>query len=804
MKNARIFVVNGTVRTRPPKDPSPPLTTLPAMAIGAWGDPHMYIRVTAPDPNNRLISTQVATWGDNKDGSSGNNELLLVELQTSTDTIKVFYTNKTWSNLAKVVANVRVEYNGVSTTYTDTARVVRNPLVLNIFKMGSGVNTYLSFDISWAKINNVVKLGGAIVPILKRVADNNGRPWNGGDGLKWDGFGKALAVYGLTRSSFETGMGIMSQQEDLVLSVDESNFLDTMISSAFVQPSNIFDNTENLGENGEGNGAPVDQWDDTYNDNLAVFSSEGGLSGVVDSVLATTTTTTTTAAPTTTTTTTTTAAPTTTTTTTAAPTTTTTTAAPTTTTTASPTTTTTTTTTTAPQGLSVVSGSTSGDGTSASPYLVASDTSPSPIYEANTPGLLTVNFTTIRTGSYNCDKSGCQTGRYNESVYFDRNDGNFYEQIRTNIDNFTTSIYIGNEAFIQRASRNTLTSISYPMHKGQRLRMSQHSVFGSDSISAPDNNRQLTNARISFTPLNNPNFSISYVGTRGVIGNGTPSNPYISSTNFSSQPNERTHSFRANGDGIIALFGFKFGYTVQRVAPFDSPNIYVGGSANSFSGARALGKLDFFNFPGSLYNSIRRPNLLTGSFAVPRYNLFKVTDGQIFSFAEETNGKSGIYIQERSVDNYNFKPMFCCVPNNSSDVGIWLMNTNISQTQVEWHPSNTWNGQGTQNDPANMNSFSSGGGIINTYLLMNGTISFNYQITNNIPVTVTRSFGPGYNPNGVSYERTVLSTLANSSGSLTLSVKAFTGVNFVPNQICGKSYCTSASFKITNLVFTPS
>ena len=345
------------------------------------------------------------------------------------------------------------------------------------------------------------------------------------------------------------------------------------------------------------------------------------------------------------------------------------------------------------------------------------------------------------------------------------------------------------------------------MYKGQRLRMSQHSVLSDDNSSAPDNNRQLTNARISFTPLNNPNFSISYVGTRGVIGNGTPSDPYVSSTNFSSSPNERTHSFRANGDGIIALFGFDFSRLANNVAPFDdisnNTNIYIGGSANSFTGARALNKLDMFNFPGSPYNSIRRPNLLTGSFAVPRYNLFKVTDGQIFSFAYIVNDKSGSYIQETTVNSF-FRPMFCCVPNSSSDVGIWLMNTNTSQVQISWHPSNTWNGLGNQASPANMNSFSSGGGIINTYLLMNGTISFNYEITNNIPVTVTRSFGPGYNPNGVSYERTVLSTLANSSGSLTLSVKAFTGVNFVPSQICEKGGCTISSFKITNLVFTPS
>lgn len=278
---AKIFIVNGTPRIRP-REVSPPATSVPGMSIGAWGDPHMTIRVLGLNPSNPLISTNVAKWGDNKDGPSGNNELLLVDLQTSTDTIRVFYTNKNWTNGAKVVDNVRVVYNGVSTSYTDTTRLVRGPVTIRIVRHSSGASRRLDFEISWQRINNVIKFGGAVVPILKRVATNNGREWNGGDGVRWDGFGRALAAYGLTRSSFETGFGIQSLSEELQLLSDESNFLESMIENAFVKENNVFDGLENLGENGEGDGTPVEVWDDTYTATAAVFSSPSGLAGYVE------------------------------------------------------------------------------------------------------------------------------------------------------------------------------------------------------------------------------------------------------------------------------------------------------------------------------------------------------------------------------------------------------------------------------------------------------------------------------------------------------------------------------------------
>ena len=357
---------------------------------------------------------------------------------------------------------------------------------------------------------------------------------------------------------------------------------------------------------------------------------------------------------------------------------------------------------------------------------------------------------------------------------------------------------------LNRASRNTLTTISYPMHKGQKLRMSQHSNLEGDDRSSPDNNRQLTNARISFTPLNDSNFSISYVGTRGVIGNGTPSNPYLSSTNFSSGQNERTHSFRANGDGIVAIIGWYAGVLDQGNVPLWVPNrpgpnpsaVYINGSSNSFSGSRPLNKLDMFNFIESPYNTITRPN--------SRFNLFRVTDGQIFSFASVANNKSGSWLQETGVNNF-FRPIICCVPRDASDIGIWLMNTNVSFGQATWQPSNTWSGQGSPSSPANMNSFTEQSARhANIYMTMNGTLSFNYEITTGLPFNIYRTFAPGTVGFNAGSAQSIISTISNSSGALSLNIKAFSGINFVPLSQYDEGTVTWSSFKITNLVFSPS
>jgi hypothetical protein len=280
MKSGKFFIVNGQPKVFPPKPPSPPLSSLSAMTVGAWGDPHLYITVSSTDSKNRLSTKTIAQWGDNKPGASGNNELQLLNLQTSTDTVKVYYTNKAYGN-AKVISNIRVVYNTVSTTYNATTKVTVGPVNLNILKIGSGASAYLNFEMSWSNINNIVKLGGAIVPILKIVAESNGKLWNGGDGALWDGFGKALAPYGLSRSDFETGIGVQSLEEELVLSQNEADFL-TVSAENFTQNSNIFDNLQNLGENGEGDNAAIGDWDPTHAEVLPVLSNPGGLENAVD------------------------------------------------------------------------------------------------------------------------------------------------------------------------------------------------------------------------------------------------------------------------------------------------------------------------------------------------------------------------------------------------------------------------------------------------------------------------------------------------------------------------------------------
>jgi hypothetical protein len=274
--SGKFFIVNGQAKTFPPKPPSPPLSSLPAMTVGGWGDPHLYITTSSVDSKKRISTKTIAQVGDNKPGSAGNNELILIDLQTTTDTIKIYYTNKPWQNTtAKIIDTIRVEHNTVSTTYNSTTKVVIGPVTLSIAKIGSGTNSYLNFETTWAKINNVIKLGGVIVPILKRVASSNGKLWNGGDGLSWDGIGKAATVYGLNRSSFETGVGIQSLEEELVLSEKEANFLEVAAEN-FTQESDALDILQ------ESDGSPVAIWDTTTEAVRELLALSGGLESVAD------------------------------------------------------------------------------------------------------------------------------------------------------------------------------------------------------------------------------------------------------------------------------------------------------------------------------------------------------------------------------------------------------------------------------------------------------------------------------------------------------------------------------------------
>lgn len=279
----KIFIVNGAIKTRPPQITAPtPLTSLGPMLVGGWGDPHLYVKaLNSSRPNNPTIGKILAKWGDNKSGAAGNNELKLIDLETSTDTIKIYYTNKNWNPRGKVVASVRVELNGTSVSYSDTAKIVVGPITLSILKKTYLGTTYLNFEIYWSRINNIVKLGGAIVVILKRIAARNGKLWNGGDGANWDGFGKAAAIYNLSRSSFETGVIAQSIEDEIFITENESNFLSVAVDN-FISDADMFDDLEDRGENGEGDNAAIDAWDDTYAEMFIVYSTpvnESGASG---------------------------------------------------------------------------------------------------------------------------------------------------------------------------------------------------------------------------------------------------------------------------------------------------------------------------------------------------------------------------------------------------------------------------------------------------------------------------------------------------------------------------------------------
>jgi hypothetical protein len=250
-------------------------TRLAAMNIGAWGDPHFYIRKPQTlNPSDYGRGVFLAKWDDNKAGASGLNEIRFIDLQTATATVKIFYTNKQWNNGAKVISNIRVELNGNSTTYTNNADVTAGPITMKIVKFGSGNSTYLMFEMKWDAINNVVKFKGVLCMILKRMSATKG-VFNGGSGLLWDGFGRAAQFYGLSRASFETNnVGMLTDDSAEVLNeLENQDFED--ISTAATTEASYYDG---LNDNGDGAGnagtnQPVSQWDDTYEETNATVAT---------------------------------------------------------------------------------------------------------------------------------------------------------------------------------------------------------------------------------------------------------------------------------------------------------------------------------------------------------------------------------------------------------------------------------------------------------------------------------------------------------------------------------------------------
>jgi len=240
-----------------------PKTSIAAMNVGAWGDPHMYIRKPQTlNPNDYSRGVFLAKWDDNKSGASGLNEIRLIDLQTATDTVKIFYTNKAY-NTAKVVSSIRVELNGNSTNYTtantSSSTVTAGPITMKIVRLGSGSSAYLIFEAKWDAINNVVKFKGALTAILKRMASSK-TAYIGQAGLTFDGFSAAGQPYGLSRASFETnGVGMLSEDAETLNTGDD-------LTDALNY------NTEtSIGSGLDADGQAVTAWDDIAAEGIQAY-----------------------------------------------------------------------------------------------------------------------------------------------------------------------------------------------------------------------------------------------------------------------------------------------------------------------------------------------------------------------------------------------------------------------------------------------------------------------------------------------------------------------------------------------------
>lgn len=252
-------------------------TIVPSMNVGAWGDPHIYVKAPKSlDPNNYGNGRFLAKFGDN----SSNNELLLLDLETVKHNIQIYYTNKNFGQ-ARAVDSLRVVSNGISTAYNDTAYITIGPVTISLAKLGTGANAYMNFELKWSNMK-AIKFNGAINLILKKISANNGF-YNGLDGSTWDGFSYSGASYGVNRSTFETNTiqnlsisDSISIQNDVNLSDEEFNFLSSLADT--VSSSSVIDGLDDNNTN-----EVVSVWDPTVDgdpeqgidSSLSVFETYG-------------------------------------------------------------------------------------------------------------------------------------------------------------------------------------------------------------------------------------------------------------------------------------------------------------------------------------------------------------------------------------------------------------------------------------------------------------------------------------------------------------------------------------------------
>lgn len=439
--------------------------------------------------------------------------------------------------------------------------------------------------------------------------------------------------------------------------------------------------------------------------------------------------------------------------------------------------------------LAVVSGSPTGSGTTASPYLVASDTTPAPIYKATGPGQFRISYTAARTFT-ECGKSDCTTYRRNDAVFFDRVLGTFWEKIRSNLDSY---VYDGNNR--ANAPRNSALLLTAAAYMGQQMQPR--------SSNAVTNQMQPATARVAFQPQD-ANFSISSIGSRALIGSGTAELPFMTSAPFSVGRNERTVVFRANGSGVVCIS------TNQTKS--EAIGLWVGGTASSFTGGSQR-TLDSYHSSDQY-----------GIFPSPSFNYVWVNDGEIFSLAGATNDKTDSWIQETG---HGLRPLMAWAAPTASQTGLYLMNEGpafyaANPVNGNWgahlHANNPtlWTGLGTAASPLNMPTWSKSvphtGHAQNLFASRDGTFTFDFETQAQVcdkegcrweAPAVVKSLRHGIasgNSHGIYSYINPTTTFAhtNGAGSGTFSVKAFTGVNF-----CGPS-SGQIAFRITNLVFTPS
>lgn len=224
--------------------------SLPPMSMGGSGDPHMLLRVAG--------GPILATWDDNAVGSAGT-ELLFFYLETSTDTISVFYTNADWGG-PKVIGSARYIHNGTSYNLSSAGTTTVGPVTIECEIYTAASTNIMALTISFDKINNVLKFGGAFA-IALAASQAAGGYVDGGWGASVDGYANLASMIQArgvvnppTRNDMVVGQGVTVTNG--VVSASSSVIFDT--SNDNIQQVLGFANANAIGARAEAAGLPLD------------------------------------------------------------------------------------------------------------------------------------------------------------------------------------------------------------------------------------------------------------------------------------------------------------------------------------------------------------------------------------------------------------------------------------------------------------------------------------------------------------------------------------------------------------------